>query len=69
MLFLTTVVLRFHGLTGLEERVCEEGLVVGVHVLTGQVRLRTARQVEAKGRQGDELHQLNVRDVPKTTVV
>lgn len=43
MLFLTTVVLRVHGFAGLEEGVCEEGLVVGVHVLIGQVRLRTAR--------------------------
>lgn len=66
---LTTEVLGVQRLGGLEERVGQEGLVVGVHLLAVLIHLGAAGQVRPEGGQRYELHQLHVWDVAKTAVV
>lgn len=43
--------------------------MVDVHLLAGGVQVRTAGQVRSEGGQRDELHQLNVWDVPEAAVI
>lgn len=65
----TAEVLRVHGLGGLEEGIGQQRSVVDVHFWAAEVNVRTAGQVGTKGSQGDELHQLHIRDVAKAAVV